>query len=459
MADSMAGYELRGEAGGFSAPGLDRATVERILHSEEGKNRGVTGPPEELAPALIKLARSKQEAGQYAEAEALFVQALAIHESQLGPDHPDLVLLLNDLALLYLRQSQYAAAEPLLLRLLDIKRRKGEDHPEVATVLGSLALTQRALGRHESAEGLLRRVLEIRERTLAPNHFLVAAALEQLAEACEARGKVSEALQLFQRAYMVREVTLGVEHPSMRACRERIADIQLQSSEGSMALVVASVPVSTQYRYPLVGIERTQSDSFGLAPNGSHALAPLRRTRPFVERDPSPLRSMAYADAESFERIGSNTAGDPPQGHVPYRDVLLGIEDDQEAMSDKESLADHAKRVFAGLIGFLVQRQAASVAAVVVIAVAVVALTTLRTPADEEVGTATIDNGLSHSVAALAAPASIADVSRTTAIAIPELVNSRPATNAGSTTEPLHARTTRDRSSVKSEGARNAEPK
>src|SRR5450756_1108520 len=121
----------------------------------------------------------------------------------------DLMLLLNDLTRIYLRQSAYAAAEPLLLRLLEMTRNKGEDHPEVATVMASLATVRQALGRHESAEHLWRRVLDIRERTLAPNHFAIATALEHFGESCAARGKIREALAAFQRAHTIRERTLG----------------------------------------------------------------------------------------------------------------------------------------------------------------------------------------------------------------------------------------------------------
>jgi hypothetical protein len=468
MADSMASYELRGEPSGFSPLGVDRATVELLLHSDEPKDRGVNGPPQDLAPALTRLASSKLEAGHYAEAEALLVRALTITERQLGADHPDLVLLLNDLALVYLKQSKYAAAEPLLLRLLDIKRRKGENHPEVATVLGSLAVTQRALGRHESAEGLLRRVLEIREQTLAPNHFLVATALEQLAEACEARGKLGEALQLFQRAYAVREVTLGVEHPSMRACRERIADLQLQSSEGSMALVPTSPPLSTQYRYPLVGTERTEPAQSTPPPSESRALSPLTplmRTRPFVESDPPPLRSPAGAGAEAFEHTGSSIAGEAFQDRLPYQDVLLGIEDEQEEKSDGESLRDRARAVIAPLLEFVEQRQAAAIGAVVVIALVAVALTTLRAPGDSaEAATPRFDNGLSVPVAPAArvgpaATASIADVSRGAAIDNRGAKNPSVGTKPGPTVELSRARIAQERQVTKSEAPKKADSK
>jgi TonB family protein len=187
-----------------------------------------------LVPALARLGTAMIARGAHDDAAPLLTRALAISEFNLGADHPDLVVLLNDLSRLYLKQNAYARAEPLLQRLLTLKRSKGEEHPEVATVLASLAAVRQGLGDHDAAEQLYRRVLRIREKTLAPNHFAVAAALEHLADACAARGKIGDALQLFRRALTIREQTLGVKHASLRLSRERIADLQLQASEEFM---------------------------------------------------------------------------------------------------------------------------------------------------------------------------------------------------------------------------------
>ena len=57
-----------------------------------------------------------QELGHYKEAQPYFEQALAIRKKALGPDHPDVAQSLNNLAVLYDAQGQYAKAEPLYLR-------------------------------------------------------------------------------------------------------------------------------------------------------------------------------------------------------------------------------------------------------------------------------------------------------------------------------------------------------
>ena len=52
----------------------------------------------------------------YADTEPLYNRSLAIFEKELGPDHPDLGMPLNNLALLYHAQGRHADAEPLLKR-------------------------------------------------------------------------------------------------------------------------------------------------------------------------------------------------------------------------------------------------------------------------------------------------------------------------------------------------------
>ncbi|HCF86057.1 MAG TPA: hypothetical protein DEV72_12745, partial [Ktedonobacter sp.] len=71
-------------------------------------------------------------------AEPLYQQALTICEQQLGPNHPYIAISLNNLALLYDAQDEYAKAEPLYQRVLTIcKQQFGDDHPNSARALAN----------------------------------------------------------------------------------------------------------------------------------------------------------------------------------------------------------------------------------------------------------------------------------------------------------------------------------
>ena len=228
---STESYDQRMDAARAALASGDLAGAEQALEAAITIAEQTADGASPLAVALGRLGELKHLDGKEVEAEQLFRRALEIKERLLGPEHPDLVVLINDLSRLYLKRGAHADAEPLLLRLHAIKRAKGEDHPEVATVLASLASVKQALGRYDAAEQLWRRVLEIRERTLAPHHFSIATALEHLGETCAARGKLNEALRHRLRALAMREMTLDPGHPSLRTARERIADLQLQASE------------------------------------------------------------------------------------------------------------------------------------------------------------------------------------------------------------------------------------
>ncbi len=369
----------------------------------------VVAPQSELA-ALIRLGTLKQEAGSYSEAEQCFRSALEIGDRIFRPEDPDLLILLNDLTRLYLKQSAYASAEPLLLRLLELKRTKGEDHPEVATVLASLAAVRRALGMHESAEQLWRRVLDIRERTLAPNHFATASALEHLGDACAARGKIREALSAFQRALTIREKTLGSEHPSLRVARERIADLQLQASDDMLDTSVGDTPPAPE-RYRLLSgdiappklaissappaappqsrVSGSASARTSVATEAkpqrekkSTLVIPLTYTPPAApaidgpaETEngqtavvPIPLVDPSAAGGEESSGLGTVT--------LNYRDALESIREDLEAPFGVEKIGERTTRLAASIFVFLGRGKVLAVIAIAVLALLGIALAT-----------------------------------------------------------------------------------
>jgi tetratricopeptide (TPR) repeat protein len=66
-----------------------------------------------VGTGLNNLALLYYNQGQYAKAEPLYEQSLAIREKALGPEHSDVAQSLNNLAWLCGTQGQYAKAETL----------------------------------------------------------------------------------------------------------------------------------------------------------------------------------------------------------------------------------------------------------------------------------------------------------------------------------------------------------
>jgi len=384
MVDSTASFERDAELPSYSPVNGGRPGGQRGSHATNQPSDGLEGAGPEHASALLAMGAAKQAAGDYSEAEELFRKALEIGERFLGTDNaalipaltslasarvmcgklaeaqqlakravtvsenglvenePEVAILINDLARLCLKQSAHGVAEPLLLRLLEMKRSKGEDHPEVGTVLASLAAVRHALGRHESAEQLWRRVLEIRERTLAPNHFGLATALEHLAETCAARGKIGEALQLFQRAQNIRELTLGAGHPSLRISRDRIADLQLQAGESLDTAHDAPSPAPDKLRLLAAnsGVASQRLVPAPPPPARERPDAPRKGSAWVVEREPvieaiappPPPPAPSVADVAPAAAEAGPAAAEP----VSYRDVILSIQQEMEEEEEEE---------------------------------------------------------------------------------------------------------------------------
>ena len=88
-------------------------------------------------------------------------------------------------------------------------------HPDVATSLNNLALLYYTQGQYAQAEPLYQRALAIREQTLAPMHPDVGTSLHNLATLYCAQGQYAQAESLYQRALAIRDQTLGSMHPNV----------------------------------------------------------------------------------------------------------------------------------------------------------------------------------------------------------------------------------------------------
>ena len=170
----------------------------------------------DVALSLNNLALLYDTEGQYPKAEPLYQRALAIREKALGPEHPDAAASLNNLAQLYRAQGQYAKAEPRHQRALAIQEKAlGPEHSDVATSLNNLAGLYHTQGAYAKAEPLYQRSLAIWQKALGPEHPFVATNLNNLAALYYAQGRYAQAEPLYQRALAIREKSLGPEHPNV----------------------------------------------------------------------------------------------------------------------------------------------------------------------------------------------------------------------------------------------------
>ncbi|MBI3513444.1 MAG: CHAT domain-containing protein, partial [Proteobacteria bacterium] len=176
------------------------------------------------ATALSRQVVELAQAGRQVDAIPLAVEVLAIRETVLGLQHPEVARSLNSLAALYADENRIADAEPLYQRSLAIlDRRHGRHRLDVAATLNGLAGLYRAQGRYADAEPLYRRSLAIREKALGPRHPDVADSLTDLAQLFADQHRYADAERLTKRGLAIREKHFGAAHPSVADSRDKLA--------------------------------------------------------------------------------------------------------------------------------------------------------------------------------------------------------------------------------------------
>ncbi len=184
------------------------------------------GTQEQLATALNEHAITFQAQGRYAQAEALYRQALEIARAIIAEGHPDYAFYLNNLADAVQAQGRYAEAEALYRQALVIARATlGEGDPYHASGLNNLALVVQAQGRYAEAERLFRQALEIGRATLGERHPAYAARLNNLALVVQAQGRYAEAERLYLQALEIDRATIGEGHPAYAARLGNLAHV------------------------------------------------------------------------------------------------------------------------------------------------------------------------------------------------------------------------------------------
>ncbi len=168
---------------------------------------------------------------RYSESELLKRRSLAIGESSLKANDPELAIRLNNLAELLRGTNRHAEAEPLYQRALTIDETNyGPDHPNVARDLNNFGVLMQDTNRLIEAESLMRRALAILEKSLGANHISVARNTGNLAHVLQVTNRPKEAELLYRRALEIDKTNYGPDHPNVAACLNNIAQLFLDTN-------------------------------------------------------------------------------------------------------------------------------------------------------------------------------------------------------------------------------------
>ena len=191
------------------------ATAERLLEQALAIGERVYGPGDvRVALTLDYLGVVLADRGDYTGAGAQLERALAIRRKQLGPEHEDVAVTLAELGRVYQDEGLNQRAEPLHREALAIRRKVlGNEHRETAVSLSDLASVLRLNGNLDDAETLLKQCLELNRKTRGEDHPNTSTTLHDLALITAMRGENRSAETLFRRVLATERATLGDRHP------------------------------------------------------------------------------------------------------------------------------------------------------------------------------------------------------------------------------------------------------
>jgi eukaryotic-like serine/threonine-protein kinase len=212
--------------------------------------RRVLGPehPDTLR-SMNNLAIVYADEGKYAQAEMLHSQAQEIERRVMGPEHPNTLMSMHNLALVYMREGKYAQAETLYGQTLEIERRVlGPEHPNTVQSMVNLGIIYGDEGKYAQAEALDSQTLEIERRVFGPEHPNTLRCMNNLAVAYGNEGKYAQAETLFSQILEIRRRALGPEHPETLSSMSNLADIYRDEGKHAQGEALTSQTLEIQRR-------------------------------------------------------------------------------------------------------------------------------------------------------------------------------------------------------------------
>jgi serine/threonine protein kinase/tetratricopeptide (TPR) repeat protein len=198
----------------FAYLGEDRIAAQQFARARAlyARHRGPEHP--DTLASMNNLANSYAALGRHADASELYTRTLTIHSARLGPDHPTTLMSMNNLANSYQSLGRHADALALHERTLELRKaRLGPTHPDTLGSMNNLANSYAALGRHADAFRLRERTLELRKARLGPEHPDTLASMSNLASSHAALGRHTAALALREQTLELKKARLGPDHP------------------------------------------------------------------------------------------------------------------------------------------------------------------------------------------------------------------------------------------------------
>ncbi len=165
----------------------------------------------------------------------LFEQTLEILEAKLGPDHPDTLQSMTNLAQAYGDSGKLDHALPLFEKVVEIRKAKlGAEHPYTLTSMNSLAVAYWRAKQLDKSIPLFEETLKRREAKLGRQHPETLQTAANLGVNYKDAGRLVEALPLLEEGYRAAK-----KYPLLRWVSDPLFDNYVQAGKTEQAAALA----------------------------------------------------------------------------------------------------------------------------------------------------------------------------------------------------------------------------
>ena len=135
-------------------------------------------------------------------------------KAKLGPDHPDTLISMNNLAMGYQAAGKLDKALPLLEETLALRKVQARPRPpRHPHQHGQPGLGYQAAGKLDKALPLYEETLALRKSKLGPDHPNTLTSMNNLALGYQDAGNLQKAMPLFEETLYLTKAKLGPDHP------------------------------------------------------------------------------------------------------------------------------------------------------------------------------------------------------------------------------------------------------
>lgn len=286
------------------------AQAQTHLHGALENRHEALGPehPDTLR-TMRELATVFKEQGRHVESEAMLRKTLAAQRRVLGENHKDTFVTITVLAAVCEAQDQPVTSEQLFSDLWKLQKKVlGPDHMETLGTLGNYAAFLTRQNRPEEALELQKEELERTQRTCGQRDPRTLVSMSITASAYEAAGQPSEAERLYTGAMAIMKQALGPDHPDTLNQMDQVAALQRRQGRPVEALKLHQEVLESRKR--TLGAQHPDT------------LLAMRHVAEDLDADGK--RPAAEAVQENVLEILRNTSGPEHADTLAQMEVLAG---------------------------------------------------------------------------------------------------------------------------------------